>query len=100
MIRSLVVLAALAGCDESVVELGIDAPTDSPAGPRDAPSTCRCRILMCRVPADCAAIGGACGGDQRCVGDFGACTTNAQCVMMGPAGSVCTMSSTSTTPCQ
>jgi hypothetical protein len=87
---------ALAGCATKAVELGIpDAKGDAAA---DAASTCRCRIAPCRSAGDCALTGGTCGADLYCVGDFGACNTNAQC-QQTVASSVCTQSTTSTAPC-
>ncbi len=97
MIRiALATLVVLAACATKTVELGnpIDAAIDAPL---DA-SLCRCRITPCRIMADCAAIGGACGGDGYCVGDLGVCSTMAQCTALDP-GSVCTASSTSTLAC-
>jgi hypothetical protein len=88
---------ALLGCKTKVVELGIpDARVD--AAKADAPSTCRCRITPCRVAGDCAAIGGACGADLFCVGDFGTCTNDSDC-QATVSSSVCTQGTTSTTAC-
>jgi hypothetical protein len=98
MIRVALVATLLAGCDAKVIELGrVDAAVDgSPA--IDAP-VCRCRIMPCRVVGDCALIGGACGPDFYCVGDFGPCTSDLAC-QATVTGSVCTQGTASITPCQ
>jgi hypothetical protein len=97
LIRAFASLALMA-CSPRVVELGkvdaaVDARIDAPT-----PPACRCRITPCRVAGDCAATGGTCGADFYCIGDFGPCTTTAQC-MTTVTTSVCTLSATSTTPC-
>jgi hypothetical protein len=98
MIRAATIVALLAGCSPKVVELGTpDAPPDTSASD-DSGSSCRCRITPCRVPGDCALIGGACGPDFFCVGDFGACTTTTQC-QTTVTDSKCTVSATSTVVC-
>jgi hypothetical protein len=95
-VKRALLLLALAACSTKVVDLGIpDAASDAPA---DASGTCRCRITPCRVAGDCALIGGACGADFYCVGDFGACHSNADC-QATVTGSVCAQSSTSTAAC-
>ena len=95
MTRVVLLVLALAACKTEVVELGkVDAAVDAPA---DA-TTCRCRITPCRVPGDCAVIGGACGADFYCVGDFGACTLDSQC-QATVTGSVCTQGTASTLAC-
>jgi hypothetical protein len=87
---------ALFACGTKQVELGVpDASVDAM---HDAASSCRCRIMACRVAGDCARIGGACGADGYCVGDFGSCLTNADCQTI-VTNSVCTQSAASTTPC-
>ena len=92
----LVLVLGLCACSTKVVELGIpDAKRDAAT---DADSGCRCRITPCRVVGDCAVIGGACGSDFYCVGDFGPCTTDSQC-QATVTGSVCTQGSDSTAPC-
>lgn len=87
---------ALVACRDRTVELGIDA--QSVTLPTDA-SSCRCRITPCRTAGDCALIGGACGPDFYCVGDFGACSTTTMCQATATA-SVCVASATSTSVCQ
>jgi hypothetical protein len=93
------VLIALVGCRARVIDLGTpDAATDAP---RDAPadaSTCVCRIMPCRLTADCALTGGTCGADFYCTGDFGPCATSATCQATS-ASSVCTTSATSIAAC-
>jgi len=99
MIRAVVAALVLASCQAKVVELGrVDAGVDGPILPIDA-SSCRCRIMPCRVVGDCAVIGGACGPDFYCVGDFGPCTGDLSC-QATVTGSVCTKDTASTTPCQ
>jgi hypothetical protein len=84
-------------CSPRVVELGVpDAAHDAPAD-MAAPS-CRCRIAPCRFVSDCAPTGGTCGPDFYCTGDFGSCTTNAQCQAQ-VATSQCTQGTTSVLPC-
>lgn len=95
---ALVAVVLLAGCEEKIVDLGIDAPIDAPSEDAET-ATCRCRIPRCSSAADCALTGGVCGPDLYCVGDFGACTTDAECHAIGPAGSLCVESATSTVPC-
>ena len=85
----------LLGCHARTVDLGRDAMTD---GPAIDGSTCRCRITPCRGTPDCALIGGACGPDQFCVGDFGSCTTDSICQQQA-TDSVCTKATDSTTSC-
>lgn len=88
-------IAWLAACEHKVVDLGIDAVgMQAP----DA-SLCRCRITQCRVPGDCALIGGACGADFFCVGDFGACSTAQQC-QATVTNSVCTTATDTTAACE
>ncbi len=97
--RYVVVFAfAIAACETRVVDLGIDAPIDTPPSTIDA-ATCRCRINRCRTADDCVLIGGACGPDFYCVGDFGACTTDAECQMRA-IDSVCVTAADSTTACR
>ena len=93
----LVFAFTLIGCSTRVIDLGRDATVDTKAPMPDATS-CRCRITSCRVAADCAMIGGACGPDFYCVGDFGPCTTDTQCQATNPNG-LCTKTTDSTTPC-
>jgi hypothetical protein len=98
MIRAVLAVALVAGCDTRVVDIGaIDAAVDGSIAV-DA-STCRCRITMCRVAGDCALIGGACGPDFYCVGDFGSCSTDLGC-QATVTSSVCTQGAASTTPCR
>jgi hypothetical protein len=100
-----VVAAALAfttltACDAVVVDLGrqgADAASDGPPAGADA-TTCRCRITECRDAEDCLEIGGECGADFYCVGDFGACTTDAQC-RSTVASSFCAAGPTSILAC-
>lgn len=100
MTRTVLLLLAVGACKTEVVELGkVDAAVDAA---RDAPAdatACRCRITPCRVPGDCAVIGGACGPDFYCVGDFGACTLDSQC-QATVTGSVCTQGTASTLACR
>ncbi len=97
MMRAVLIALAFTGCKTRIVELGkADAAID--ATPIDA-STCRCRITPCRVASDCTAIGGACGPDLYCVGDFGPCSLDTQCQTTA-AMSVCTQSTTSTAGCR
>ena len=89
-------IVLFAACTPRTIELGhVDAAADTVHS--DA-STCRCRITPCRVPGDCALVGGVCGADMFCVGDFGACTTSAQCQATA-TDSICTASATSTALC-
>jgi hypothetical protein len=101
MIRAVVLVFAFTGCKPRIVELGkADAATDATIDATatiDA-STCRCRITPCRVDGDCAVIGGACGADLYCVGDFGPCSLDAQCQATATA-SVCTRGAMSTVGC-
>jgi len=97
VIRVVGFLLALGSCKLQVVDLGrgdaaIDSQIDAPA------STCRCRIRACRAPSDCALIGGACGADFYCVGDFGSCTVDSQC-QATVTSSVCTLGTASTVAC-
>jgi hypothetical protein len=91
----LAIVVVLGACDTRVIDLGRDASHD---GAMQDASTCRCRLTPCRVTGDCSLIGGACGPDFYCVGDFGACATTAQCQATA-TDSVCTLGTTSTTPC-
>ena len=103
---AIAIVLAGAGCQTKVVDLGrVDAPIDTPVDARrdatlvvDATS-CRCRITPCRVSGDCALVGGVCGTDNYCVGDFGPCTSNAECQATA-TGSVCTTSTSSTASCR
>lgn len=97
MIRVALLAVLLAGCKTQIVELGkADAAVDATALV-DA-STCRCRIMPCRVIGDCAVIGGVCGPDFYCVGDFGPCSLDTQCQATATS-SVCTQGTTSTLAC-
>ena len=89
-------LLALGACEATIVDLGREPGHDA-STTKDA-STCTCRITMCRVAGDCSLIGGACGPDFYCVGDFGSCSTATQC-QATVTSSACTVSATSTTPC-
>jgi hypothetical protein len=96
ILQTLALALAVAACSTKQVELGIaDARIDAPT---DAASTCRCRISPCRTAGDCALVGGTCGADLYCTGDFGACLTNADCQRTVTA-SMCTQGTTSTAPC-
>jgi hypothetical protein len=100
VIRAALVTLLLGGCTAEIVDLGrgdaaVDAAVDVAI---DAPTSCRCRITPCRVAGDCALIGGACGPDSYCVGDFGPCAHDADCRATASA-SACTTGTTSTTPC-
>jgi len=98
VIRALALAAVLtAGCAAKVIELGGTPDAGIDARP-DAASACRCRITPCRVSGDCALIGGACGPDFYCVGDFGACTADTDC-QATVTSSVCTAGATSTVAC-
>ncbi len=87
---------ALGACRDRTVELGVDA--QGVIVTADA-SLCRCRITPCRTAGDGALIGGACGPDFYCVGDFGACSTTSMCQATATA-SVCVASATSTAVCR
>jgi hypothetical protein len=87
---------ACTACSPRVVELGKpDAAHDAAS---DAAATCRCRITPCRLASDCALTGGTCGADFYCTGDFGPCTTTAQC-QATLATSRCTLGTTSVLSC-
>jgi hypothetical protein len=99
LIAALAAVLACAACDAVVVDLGragADAAPDASTG--DDASPCRCRITPCRDAGDCTQIGGACGTDFYCVGDFGACTTDAQC-QATVADSFCAAGPTSVLAC-
>jgi hypothetical protein len=94
--RALFVLALLS-CQRQTIELGRpDATVD--ARPPDAQNACRCRVVPCRLPSDCALTAGTCGADFYCSGDFGACTTDATCHAVAMM-SACTKTAVSTDPC-
>jgi hypothetical protein len=98
-VAALVACLACFACDAVVVDLGragADAAPDASTTPDATP--CRCRIMDCRDAGDCTQIGGPCGTDFYCVGDFGACTTDAQCQATVP-NSFCAASPTSVLAC-
>ena len=99
LIAALAAMLACAACDAVVVDLGrsgADAAPDATTG--DDASPCRCRIMDCRDMGDCTQIGGACGTDFYCVGDFLGCTSDAQCQTIVP-NSFCAASTTSVLAC-
>ena len=90
--------AWLSACATEVVEL---EPADAgrPADAAIDASACVCRVMLCRVAADCQATGGACpvvGG--FCTGDFGGCRSDGDCT--SATDGVCTASAGSTAPCR
>jgi hypothetical protein len=95
----MIAVVLLAGCEEKIVDLGIDAPIDAPSEDAET-TTCRCRIPRCASAADCALTGGVCGPDLFCVGDFGACSVDGDCRATGPATAICAQSTTSTVACE
>jgi hypothetical protein len=92
-----VLALALAACDAEIIDLGRNATDASVDAPVDA-AACRCRIAPCRASSECAIIGGACGADFYCVGDFGPCSTDSDC-RATVTDSVCTRGPTSVERC-
>ena len=80
LLAALLACLACVACDAVVVDLGrtgADAAPDS--SPTPDSNLCVCRVMDCRDAGDCTMTGGACGTDFYCVGNFGACTSDAQC---------------------
>jgi len=99
LLALVVALTTLAACDAVVVDLGRAQPDAAPDATPDAANPCRCRIMSCRDAGDCTAIGGACGGDQWCVGALEPpCTMDSECRLLDP-NAVCTAASDSTLAC-